>query len=534
MAKLLCLLILGAACGLVQTVEGSVFDAATGAGVGGAKVELLKGGYPLYETTTDPGGRFRIDNVAEGDYAARYHSPDYWLTAGAWDYHPFHLAAGSSVTLKGRLMPWSKLSGRVVDAQGIGVANAPLELTGAGMTIGGRTFLRTSWGGGGGGQLSQGALAMTFRGKTDAHGKFEVQLMPGAYGLSVVPPPDLKPPDPGEDGGALAWKRTYYPGVDIAGAASKIVVLPGGEVSGVELKLVAVPAHAVRGVVLNPDGTPAPKLAIAFGEGPRSAPVISKPDGTFEFPIVAEGEWRFSAEAQKGSVKLRATEWVEVAKHDVENVKLRLAPLLTMRAKVVMPASKDAPTPTLGPLMLSLRGGRTSREDDLGLPGVAALAEPDANGEFIFQGAYPGVYRLGPLLPQMPPPYYLDAVRVGDADLAVQEVEISSDVAITVVYKTDGGSVHGKAENCASGGVVLVPSDPARRRPVFSRSAACDSSGNYEVDAVRPGDYYALAFAGNGPVLKLDDALINQAVKVSVRSGEASSADLRTITKPVY
>jgi hypothetical protein len=237
---------------------------------------------------------------------------------------------------------------------------------------------------------------------------------------------------------------------------------------------------------------------------------------------------------QKGSVKLRATEWVEVAKHDVENVKLRLAPPLTIRGRVVMQASKDAPAPTPGPIMLSLRGGRTSREDDMGLPGAAALAEPDANGEFIFQDAYPGVYRLAPLLPQAPQSYYLDAVRVGDADLAVQEVEISSDVAITVVYKTDGGSVRGKAENCASGGVVLVPSDPVRRRPVFSRSAACDSSGNYEVDAVRPGDYYALAFAGNGPVLKLDDVLLNQAVKVSVRAGEASSADLRTVTKPVY
>jgi hypothetical protein len=326
MTKLLCLLFLGASCGSAQKVEGRVVDAATGSGVGGAKVELLKGGAPLYETTTDPGGGFRIDNVGEGDYAARYHSPNYWLTAGTLDYHPFHLAAGGSVNLEGRLMPWSKISGRVVDVQGNGVANAPLELTGAGMMVNGRTFLRTSWGGGGGGQLSQGPLAMTFLGKTDAQGKFDVKLMPGAYGLSVVPPPGLKPPDTGEDGAALAWKRTYYPSADVQDAASKIVVLPGGEVSGVELKLLAVPAHAVRGVVLNPDGTPAPKVAIAFGERPRSAPVVSQPDGTFEFPVVPEGEWRFSAEAQKGSAKLRATEWIEVAKHDLENVKLRNGP----------------------------------------------------------------------------------------------------------------------------------------------------------------------------------------------------------------
>ena len=123
---------------------------------------------------------------------------------------------------------------------------------------------------------------------------------------------------------------------------------------------------------------------------------------------------------------------------------------------------------------------------------------------------------------------------VGGQDLARQEVEISSDVVITVMYKSDGGSVRGKAENCALGGVLLVPTDSALRRPGFSKSGPCDAGGHYEIRAVRPGDYYALAFAGNGPVLALDEALLTQAVKVTVRAGEASSADLRTITKPVY
>jgi hypothetical protein len=226
-------------------------------------------------------------------------------------------------------------------------------------------------------------------------------------------------------------------------------------------------------------------------------------------------------------------EWIEVSKHDVENVKLRLVSPLTLRGRVVMEAPKDTPAPPPDPLILSLSGGRNSQEGELGLGG-SVLAEPDANGDFVVPDAYPGLYRLGPLLPQTRSPYYLDSIRAGDADLTMQEVEISSDVAITVVYKADGGSVHGKAENCASGGVVLIPSDPARRRPGFSKSGACDSSGNYHVDAVRPGDYYALAFAGNGPVLAVDDVLLNQAVKVSVRAGEASAADLKTITKPVY
>ena len=42
-----------------------------------------------------------------------------------------------------------------------------------------------------------------------------------------------------------------------------------------------------------------------------------------------------------------------------------------------------------------------------------------------------------------------------------------------------------------------------------------------------------MVFAGNGPVPALDEAL-KQAVKVTVRAGEASSADVRTITRPVY
>jgi hypothetical protein len=357
--------------------------------------------------------------------------------------------------------------------------------------------------------------------------------MPGTYGLSVLPPPDLKPPEPEPDGPVLAWKRTYYPGVADPEGASKIVVLPGGQTLDIELKLLAVPAHAVRGVVLNPDGTAAPKVRIALGEVLRPVTVESKADGTFEFPAVAEGEWRCLVETQRGSVKLRAADSIEVTRHDLENVKLRLVAPLAMRGKVIMEVPKDAPAPRTGPFILSLRLGHTRVPGDLGLIG-GIMANPDAKGDFIMQDAYPGVYRLAPLMQAPPPPYYLDEIRVGGADLAMQDVEISSDVGIRVVYRTDGGSVSGRAENCASGGVLLVPGDPARRRAGFSTSGACDSSGHYEIRAVRPGEYYAMAFAGNSPVLAVDDTLLSQAVKVTVRSGEATWADPPTVARSVY
>src|SRR4051812_11363642 len=90
----LCVLMLSVPCAPAQTVEGSVFDAATGAGVGGVKVELLKGSTAFYETTTDGGGRFRFDDVRAADYAARYQSPDYFSTAGPSDYRTFRVDSG--------------------------------------------------------------------------------------------------------------------------------------------------------------------------------------------------------------------------------------------------------------------------------------------------------------------------------------------------------------------------------------------------------------------------------------------------------
>jgi hypothetical protein len=530
-SKLIFLLLLARVRAIAQTVEGTVLDAATGAGIAGVKVELLRQTTPFYETATDGGGRFRFDHIPENDYSIRYQSPDYWLTAGPTDYRPFHVGATDPVKLEARLMPWSKISGRVVDPRGNPVANAMVEISAPGMVANGRTYVRSSWGGGGGGQLTEIPMNLGFHGNTDARGRFEVSLMPGAYGLCADAPPKLKPPEPEESRAVLAWKRTCYPGVDRPEEASKVVVAPGGEVPDVELKLRAIPARAVRGMVLNPDGTPSPWATIRVGDGLGGASAESRPDGTFELPAVPEGGWRIVAIANKPA-ELRATGWIEIGRHDLEDLKLRLAAPLSIRGRVVTDAPPDGPFPRIGPLVLA------TREDPSG-PGAApgltlgVVLNPNAQGNFSAE-AYPGLYHATPTLQPSPPPYYLDSVVAGGANLITQEIEISSDTAITLIYKTDGGSVAGKVENCNAGGVLLMPADPALRGKGFSRAAPCDAAGAYEVRALRPGDYYALAFAGNGVMPPVDDALLSRGIKVTVKSGQASTADLRTVTRPAY
>jgi hypothetical protein len=92
-----------------------------------------------------------------------------------------------------------------------------------------------------------------------------------------------------------------------------------------------------------------------------------------------------------------------------------------------------------------------------------------------------------------PAPYYLDAIRVGEAEVTTEEVEFSSGAVIALVYKTNGGTLRGTVEKCASGRVVLIPRDRAMQRSGFLRAALCDSTDRYTFPAVRPGEYYALA-----------------------------------------
>jgi hypothetical protein len=537
MRKLCCVLILWCACAAGQTVEGVVTDSITGYGVGGVKVDVVRtvAGGPLrpgesrqdfqfrvfsamddkaaYSTVSDAQGRFRIPDVPEGNYLVRYNHPKYldetWAPLGEDDpairfrTRLFEVTAGgNALQLEARMIPMGRLTGRVVDGRGEPVPNARVD-------------------------SSTGPL--TASNDTDANGKFSMFLFPGsAYTLAVSPPVALKPPDPEPDTGRkLSWVRTWYPGVPAADAASKIVGRPGADIE-IEIKLLAVSAHRLRGVLLNPDGAPAPKVAITLGEDRITADyrTETKEDGSFEFPTAADGVWRLFGETESGGVKLRLLDRVEVAGRDVDGLRVRLNAPFTVRGRVLMETREGqmAPKPPGARLVPVSRG--PGRIDE---PSV--LVRPVPGGSFSAQNAYPGPHRL---LPEAAPPgYYLAAVLLGEADVRAPELDLSSGAMLTLVYKTNGGSLRGTVENCASGGVLLVAQDPELRWPP-PYSARCDSNNRYQLPAVRPGDYYAFAIPkdASSPIWdpQFDERLVNQAVRITVRAGETSQVDLRAIT----
>ena len=490
---------------MAGSVEGTVVDDVTGIPLAGVQVDLLRGAAAAYSSTTDAQGRFSIEDVKAGNYTVRYALTNYLPPLGSTRALQ---VTGGPAKVEGRLTPIRKWSGRVVDGRGNPVLRARVELASLD-------------------RLVQTSL-------TNEEGRFELRpfpLLPGPFTISAVPPPGWRPPDPEPDSDrVLGWSRTYYPGVATSEAALEILPQPGLDVTALELKLLAVPTYALRGILLNPDATPAPNVKVTAGEN-RATPVASvqsQADGTFEFPHLVNGDWRLSAERESAGVSLRAVEWIEVAGRAPPEVKLQLNAPFELRGKVLIETPEGVTPPK--PPQIRLEPVLRTHAPRLSDPPVSAKSSDDGN--FRIPGLYPSAYRLTALSPNS---YYLDSARLGEAPVVAEEIELSANSPpLTLTYKSNGGTVRGSVENCAARGVLLVPQDPSMRLPSFLRVAMCDAGDRFEVAAVRPGEYYLVFFSGFSPSWFSPRFDVNQAVKVTARAGEISSATLRATERPPF
>src|SRR5262245_47182997 len=191
MRSMACVLLFAVAA-WAQSVEGTIVNTATGRGIPGARVILLRGGerasQPPYSATADSEGRFRIENVKEGSYTPRY-SAEHFFAANAIPNGPeFHVVtAASPVRLEGRLAPNAHITGRVLDGRGEPVPNARIDLT-----------------------LSKAFWAA----QTDSQGRFDLDSAIAGlsdYQLSASPPDGWKPPNPDPDSRARGRARFTRP-----------------------------------------------------------------------------------------------------------------------------------------------------------------------------------------------------------------------------------------------------------------------------------------------------------------------------------
>src|ERR1035438_3701719 len=109
-----------------QTVEGTVVNPVTKAGVADVDVRLLGKADNNYAALTDAQGYFRFDNVADGSYS---------LDCGKEGFDAYRAnspvvvkTGADAVKLQVQLRPLGKIGGRVVDGKGRPVADARLTL----------------------------------------------------------------------------------------------------------------------------------------------------------------------------------------------------------------------------------------------------------------------------------------------------------------------------------------------------------------------------------------------------------------------
>jgi 5-hydroxyisourate hydrolase-like protein (transthyretin family) len=493
--------LLFAAAARAQTVEGTIVNTATGRGIPGARVILVRAGerasQPLYSVNADSEGRFRMENVKEGAYVPRYSAEHFFAANALPNGAEFHVVAGGSpVRLEGRLAPNAQVTGRVVDGRGDPVPDARVDLT----------LSKAFW-----------------TAQTDSQGRFDLDSAiagPSDYRLSASPPVGWKAPNPDSDSGQpRAWARTFYPAALRREDAARLALMPGIDIRDLEIRLLAVDVHAVRGTLITAEGGQAGKVPLSLWEtGPRrdaSYKTESQPDGSFEFPAVAEGAWRLVSV----SGSLRADQWIEIKGRDLDEGKIRLSPPFTLRGRMVFDVPKGVAAPR-GPavLLLPQHAGLIV----FGGPAIRDTA-PYADGSFRFENVYAGDYLI---LPGEPPPlFYIDSVRLGDAVLEGEVTLSAASPEVVVVYKTNGGTVRGAVENCGTGRLLLMP----QSGPVWGfRAGACDGAGRFEMVGVRPGEYYALAIAGDQPVTpETARPYLAGTARVTVRAGEVTQADLK-------
>ena len=123
-------------------------------------------------------------------------------------------------------------------------------------------------------------------------------------------------------------------------------------------------------------------------------------------------------------------------------------------------------------------------------------------------------------------------------DVLGEWVEITpGTLPVTIAYRADGGTVRGTVEDCGGATVVLAPQVPALQYSEFIRQTPCTQGGRFEITGLRPGEYYAFAFDKPIGMLELSNFArqwVNQAVRVTVRAGEASDASLKVTQRGSY
>ena len=106
---------------------------------------------------------------------------------------------------------------------------------------------------------------------------------------------------------------------------------------------------------------------------------------------------------------------------------------------------------------------------------------------------YPGRYTIRTL--GGPPGAYVESIRLGDAEVYGRAVDIfDGSMPIRIAYRRGGPVLRGTVEKGEGATVQIVDADESAAED--SRAVTAGRDGSFQVDNLRPGDYYVVAVQG--------------------------------------
>jgi hypothetical protein len=469
-------------------ITGSVINSATGTGVSGVAVKVFTqlGSRPD-ETSTDAQGQFSIRALKPGEYSSSFDHEGFapLETGMGGSLKRLHVDGKTTARLDVELIPFGRISGRVVDADGKPVAEAVV-------TLDGPPASRTP--------------AVT----TGTEGTYSFdKLRPGSYMILAKPKAPATPGDKRAD--RVESVLTYFPSAMERRQAAPIILRAGADAAGNEIRLRTVPVYRLSGVVLTEAGRPAsgaivslrsrnsatPDLATTMmgeartwfpgpGIGVEAANTQTGADGTFEFTSVPEGDWIIHAETPwdyieetKRDIQAIGDVNLSVSRKDTADVQIRLATNFDLALSIEF----DDPSTVAqrGDLMLVMSpvdGG----PEIFGLPGK--------NGKLVVDRAYAGRYTVQAQTHR--PGFYVSSI-----DYAGRAVSGPIDIAsgaqpLHIVLRKHAGVVRGAIEKGDAATVLLAPSAAGDALIVYG--VPCGPGGSFQFDNLRPGSYAVVAF----------------------------------------
>jgi beta-lactamase regulating signal transducer with metallopeptidase domain/protocatechuate 3,4-dioxygenase beta subunit len=460
------------------SIEGRVLDATTAEPLSDVDISLPQAnGTTRVAATTDNEGRFTIEGLAAGSYPLTTNKEGYARlraenrsvpgNPGVW----ITVQAGQSLkNVVLRLHKSAVVTGRVFDTQASPVSGGEV------------TLVRTSYDRYGQREFtSLGTAATNDRGEFRAFG-----LEAGEYYLRVRPDNEPFRPPPGGE----TFAEAFYPGVSDISKATLIKLDWGAEFRLGDTIVQPVKTVPLRMKIVNESGEPERGIR-SFAlyrdgqliTGITSSPNLSGGPGRFELLGLTPGTYDIAVGWGGNDKMAGARKTVELAGKEVTgDLVVRKAP--TVSGRFLLQEADG----TLRPIAASLR---------LEKAGFQLLGAGDAEGNFSIPAVPEEEYwtRFG----RLPAGAYTLSMRQDGAVVRADQVRISRDTKLEIVFASASGIVEGsvrnsKGEKIANASVAVLPDAPLGDHGHLYRTGTTDQNGNFAISGVPPGSYHAFAW----------------------------------------